>query len=144
MGLIRKAILVGAIIFAMPSPPPSTDQADGAPAASAPSSFAYLAAAADAMADFKGFCERKPQVCTTAQYFASSFAGKAKFSAKLIYEWANQSTEGKQLIAGVAAADSIKTGSIIKQLKGTIAENAPKRIEDLLPELHGTLKPSKG
>ena len=145
MGLFRKAIVVGAIVFVMPTPPAS-ENGGVAQATANSSTFAYIAAAVDTMADVKGFCERKPEVCATAQYFASSFEGKAKYSAKLIYEWANESASGRRsasLPADQAASDPIKTGSTPKKLKGSLAENSTLTMQDLLPEWKGTLKPDK-
>ena len=147
MGLIRKAIFIGGVIFALPSAPPGTVQ-DGQMALAMPSStsWTYIAAAADAVADVKGFCDRKPQVCSTAQYLAVSMEGKAKYSAKLIYEWANESTKGQQASTGVqlATSDPAKIGTLKPKLRGTLGESSTLTMEDLVPEWHGTLKPEKG
>jgi Family of unknown function (DUF5330) len=137
MGLIRKIIVVGGALMAMPNAPHSTPDQNGS------SSWTYISAAAETVSDFKGFCDRKPQVCVTAQYLAQSLEGKAKYSAKLVYEWANESTSGKpqqvKLLDGVAKINDIKTGSIEPKLA-----SAPTRIEDLIPEWRGTLLPEKG
>ena len=145
MGLFRKAIVLGAIIFVMPSPP-SPENGGAAQSAANSSTFAYVAAAVDTLADMKGFCERKPQVCTTAQYFAVTFEGKAKYGAKLIYEWANETAAGRRIsnvAADLAAADLIKTGSTPRKLRGSLAESSTLTMQDLLPEWKGTLKPDK-
>jgi hypothetical protein len=47
-------------------------------------------AATRAASDFGGFCGREPQVCQTAAYVASMLEAKAKYSVKLIYNWANE------------------------------------------------------
>jgi hypothetical protein len=87
MGMLRTLVVVGAGIAIMPSPPPSaTDAAGAAPV----SSFAYLAAAAETVADMRSFCQRNPNVCVTAGAVAQTLEGKAKYSAKLVYEWANE------------------------------------------------------
>jgi Family of unknown function (DUF5330) len=142
MGLIRKAIVVGAALMAMPAPPESAQDHNGL------SSWGYIAAAADTFADFKGFCVRKPQVCVTAQYVAGNLESKAKYSAKLVYEWANESTAEQpphsNLPRNMANADPIKTSSTDPKLASAEKTIAPQRIEDLLPELRGTLQPEKG
>jgi Family of unknown function (DUF5330) len=126
MGMLRTFIVVGAAIAFMPSPPP--DQAGTQPAS--PGTFAYVAAAAETMADMRGFCQRNPNVCVTAGAVTRTVEGKAKYSAKLIYEWANNDKD-KPI---VAAADSIQTGSPppkpahLKESQNTLS------LADLLPE----------
>jgi len=146
MGLLTKAIVIGGIILVMPSPP-ATMQA-GALAQLMPesTSWNYISAAADTVADMKSFCDRKPQVCITAQYLAVTMEVKAKYSAKLIYEWANESTKDQSasLPLNVATSDPINTGSVKVKLRSTLAENNTLKIEDLVPEWHGTLTPDKG
>ncbi len=101
MGMLRTLFFVGAAFALMPSPPPEPDQAQSA---TPPGTFAYVAAAAETVADLRGFCQRNPHVCSTAGTMASSVEGKAKYSAKLIYEWANEAKAG-------AGADPIQTAS---------------------------------
>lgn len=146
MGLIRKAIFVGGIIFALPSPP-ATIQADQTAQTMADStSWAYIAAAADTVADLKSFCERKPQVCTTAQYIAGTMEGKAKYGAKLVYEWANESAKGQSaaLPENMATAEPNTTVVVKTKLRGTIADNSTLKMEDMVPAWHGTLTAEKG
>ena len=38
------------------------------------------------------FCGRQPMVCVTADFIATKLEAKAKYSAKLIYEWANEAS----------------------------------------------------
>ena len=146
MGLIRKAIFAGGIIFAMPSPPAVVQTGQVAQSMPDSTSWNYISAAADTVADMKSFCERKPQVCITAQYLAVSMEGKARYSAKLIYEWANESAKGQTaaLPNKIMASDPINTGTLKTKLRGTIAENSTLKMEDLVPEWHGTLDPDQG
>jgi hypothetical protein len=146
MGLIRKALVVGGIIFAMPSPPATVQTGQVAQSMPDSTSWNYISAAADTVADMKSFCERKPQVCITAQYLAVSMEGKARYSAKLIYEWANESAKGQTaaLPNKIMASDPINTGTLKTKLRGTIAENSTLKMEDLIPEWHGTLDPDQG
>jgi Family of unknown function (DUF5330) len=146
MGILRKAIVLGGIILAMPSPPAKVQTTQMAPAMADSTSWNYIAAAADTVADVKNFCDRKPQVCITARYIAVTMEGKAKYSARLLYEWASESTAGQtaMLPKNLAAADPINTSSMPAKLRGTLAENSTLKIEDLVPEWHGTLSPDKG
>jgi Family of unknown function (DUF5330) len=139
MGLIRKVFVVGGALLAMPSPPQTSQTGSAA----ASTSWSYFSAAADTVSDFKGFCDRKPQVCVTAQYLAGSLEGKAKYGAKLIYEWASDSSSQAPKPGGnLAKADQIKTSATGPQL--ATASTSTLRIEDLVPEWHGTLQPEKG
>jgi hypothetical protein len=137
MGLIRKAIVIGVALLAMPSPP--AQMQSGVATLSYPSaSWTYIAAAADTVADLKSFCDRKPQVCTTAQYLAGSLEGKAKYSAQLVYEWASESSSNRPQV--LAKADPIETGSTDQKMTSTLSGNSTLRIEDLIPEWRGTIK----
>lgn len=115
MGMLRTTFILGAILFAMPSPPqdPAVDNQ-----AVPMSGVAYIAAAADAFGDIKNFCARKPFVCETAGQLVSSVERKAKYSAKLVYEWANEAVgdpvkaEVPQDIASMI--DAIETGSTVE------------------------------
>jgi hypothetical protein len=146
MGLLRKAIVLGGIIFAMPSPPATVETTQMAQAVDDSTSWNYIAVAADTVADMKSFCDRKPQVCITARYIAVTMEGKAKYSAKLLYEWASESTAGQTAMMpkDLAKADPINTGTLPAKLRGSLAENSTLKIEDLVPEWHGTLTPDKG
>lgn len=95
MGILRTLIIAGAGFALMPSPPPGPA---GEPAASGPGNFAYLAAAAETVADVRGFCQRNPNTCATAGVVATVVEGKAKYSAKLVYEWANDKKAESPLI----------------------------------------------
>jgi Family of unknown function (DUF5330) len=119
MGLFRKAIVLGGVIFAMPSPPASGPLTAVQPNTQA-STFATLAAAAETVADVKGFCERRPQACVTGQYLAVTLEGKARYGVKLAYEWAN-----------AAKGETIKVEAPALRL-ATLSEAKPQTIDDLL------------
>jgi hypothetical protein len=145
MGMIRKIIVVGGALLAMPSPPPSEHTGGVAQNTMPSSSWTYISAAAETVADVKGFCARKPQVCGTAQYLAASLEGKAKYSAKLVYEWASESSSGSSYMPqSLALADPIKTGSADVQVASSLSGNTTLRMEDLIPEWRGTIEPEKG
>jgi hypothetical protein len=131
MGLIRKALVVGGLFLVLPSPP-APQEADGQPGMQS-STFAAITAAADTFADFKGFCERRPQACVTGQYLAASLEGKARYGARLIYEWANphaaQDAQQAAAILPLAKPDA----KAKPQLRlATLNNSTPKSIEDLL------------
>ena len=146
MGLYRKLFVVGAL-FALPSPPQSAQ--DAGSQASSLVSWNYISAAAETVSDFKGFCERKPQVCVTAQYLATSLEGKAKYGAKLVYEWANESGSelNSRLPANLAKnnkADPLTTSSVGSDVASAAMSSSTLGLEDLIPEWRGTLQPEKG
>ena len=93
MRILRTIVLLTAVVILMPSPPESpkpdasTASMIAANEVSAPELFF---AATRAASDFGGFCGREPQVCQTAAYVASMLEAKAKYSVKLIYNWANE------------------------------------------------------
>ena len=134
MGLIRKALVVGGLFLALPSPPAPLG-ADGQPSMQS-STFAAFTAAADTFADFKGFCERRPQACITGQYLAAVFEGKARYGVHLIYEWANpQAAQDTQQTATTLPLAKPDTKAKPQLRLATLNDSKPKSIEDLL---HGT------
>jgi Family of unknown function (DUF5330) len=88
MGILRKAIVAGGLFAALPMPPPTAVPTPSEQQAG-PGTFAYVAAASDAFADVSSFCQRRPLACDVGQYIAVTAQAKAKYSAKIIYEWAN-------------------------------------------------------
>jgi hypothetical protein len=107
MGMLRTLVIVGAALVLMPSPP--RDQAAPVQTDSL-SALTYMAAAAETMADVRSFCQRNPNLCATAGTLAETVEGKAKYSAKLIYEWANGTPPGQvtvDLPADLAAVDGM-------------------------------------
>ncbi len=124
MGLIRKAIVVGGIIFALPSPP-VVDPLVGVAPSMQSSTFATVAAAAETMADVKGFCERRPQACSTGHYLAVTFEGKARYAVKLAYEWADQAN------GETVKGENVKPEAPPLRL-ATLSKQKPQTIEDLL------------
>jgi Family of unknown function (DUF5330) len=141
MGILRNTLVIGAIALAMPSPPPS-ELPDGVVAPTA-GTFAYLAAATSAFADVKAFCDRQADVCSTAGHLAHVMEAKAKYSAKLIYEWASETTDTKISKAptpdDLAEVDVMATGTAEKRL--AMATQSTLRLEDLLVAWDGPVAP---
>lgn len=119
MGLLRKAIVLGGILYMLPTPP-ATEEVAGEPSLQT-STIATLSAATEAVADARNFCGRRPQVCETGLYLYSKAEAKALYSAKLAYEWAN--------------APSAKPAARAQQGQlrlATLNDAKPSKIEDLL------------
>jgi len=104
MRIIRTIILLTGIGILLPSPPetsngPDAQQADlGTPS--------VIGSATMAFADVASFCGRQPGVCQTAGYVAGKLEAKAKYSVKLIYEWASESAGDPQPPLGNQASAS--------------------------------------
>ena len=102
MGLLRKAIVLGGLLYLLPSPPVGVNVADE-PSAQ-PSTMATIYAATETVADAKSFCERRPQVCVTGYYILSKAEAKAKYSAQLAYEWFHQPAQPTVAVSHVTPA----------------------------------------
>lgn len=133
MGMLRTLLVLGAGFALLPSPPPDP----GATYEPGPGNSTYIAAAAETVADMRSFCQRNPNVCLTAGAVAQSVESKAKYSAKLVYEWANEATGDSKpstLPDDIAVFDPIQTsappaGSVdLKVSQNTLT------IADLVPE----------
>jgi len=144
MGYLRNALIIGGLALALPAPPPS-DSGGEVPQQS--STFAFVAAAADTFADVRSFCQREPGVCQTASHIAMTMETKAKYSARLIYEWASEATTQSNAKPGpkdeLANADPIATGAMSKAKNPAISQSTLK-LEDLLPEWQAPGTPHKG
>jgi Family of unknown function (DUF5330) len=144
MGMLRTFIVVGGAIALMPSPPP--DPA-GEPAQQGPGAFAYVAAAAETVADLRTFCLRNPNVCSTAGGLAQTLEGKAKYSAKLVYEWANEATgdgHPAALPADLAKADPIQTSAPPQQAATPAESQNTLTLADIVPEWRKPKPAQKG
>lgn len=137
---------MGGIIVALPSQPHSALVEGGAQENLV--SWNYFSAAAEAVSDFNGFCDRKPLVCVTAQSLAGVLESKAKYSVKLVYQWANESTDGQprkaKLPGNLAKVDTIRTSSFKSAVASITTGTSTLKIEDLLPEWHGSFSAEKG
>jgi hypothetical protein len=84
MGMLRTGLIVVGGLALLPSPPGDETGAQEP----APSTFAYIAAATETLADMKGFCARNPNACRIGGRVAETVEGKLRYSIKLAYEWA--------------------------------------------------------
>ncbi len=145
MRLIRTILVLSGAGIMMPSPP--EDLADTMVQVDAEdvSTLQMVASAGSAFSDAAGFCARQPQVCRTAAYVAGRLEAKAKYSVKLLYDWASDATSDPELPAGVQQADQLRTGSTQVALAGAEKGKGQStlRIEDLIPEWRGPPAPKK-
>jgi hypothetical protein len=84
MGMLRTGLILAVGFALLPSPPGDETGAQEP----APSTFAYIAAATETLADMKGFCARNPNACHIAGSVAETVESKVRYSIKLAYEWA--------------------------------------------------------
>ena len=135
--MLRKTIIVVALATALPSPPKVGGDQAMPPVADA-GMFAYVTAAADTFTDMRGFCVRNPDVCVAANSLAGTMEAKAKYSARLIYEWANEAGAAPQaglppLPLDLAELDDLATGTA--KSHGIVAlSQSTLTLQDLLPE----------
>lgn len=139
MRIFRTIIVLTGTAILMPSPPDQDQQAIGVAQADAVMP-GLVATAAQTVSDMASFCSRQPGVCETAGYIAHKMEAKAKYSVRLIYEWANESNVAPEAPHGIeeAAADPITTGSA-PGLRLAAAQDGQStlKLEDLIPEWRG-------
>jgi hypothetical protein len=78
---------------------------------------------------------------------AGKLEAKAKYSVRLIYDWANESTSAPRdsPFPNEAAADPITTGTVVAAAANDAGEGqSTLRIEDLIPEWRGPVPRKKG
>jgi hypothetical protein len=127
MRIIRTLLVVTGGLFLLPSPPEGESAGDQEPAA-----FELVGSAMRAASDAAAFCDRQPGVCETAGYVAGKLEAKAKYSVRLLYEWANEAGQDGAALPQGQTADHIITGSTAR-----VAAQSTLTIEDLIPEWRG-------
>ena len=139
MRIIRTILVLSAITAFMPSPPddsnkvvPNGNTAD----------TGYFEVATNAFSDLASFCERQPGVCETAGFVAHKLELKAKYGARLIYEWANEANTvpSTALQPDIASgSDPIKTGStkLASTKNAPLPSQSTLRLDDLIPVWRG-------
>jgi len=141
MRIFRTVVLLTGVAILMPSPPNDAMQQDQAEF-SAPG---MIGSATLAFSDAASFCNRQPQVCETAGYVAGKMQAKAKYSVRLIYEWAAESSAEPQVspFSDQASADPIRTGSVALAKVKSANGQSTLRIEDLIPAWRGPVQSKK-
>ena len=132
MRIVRTIILLSAVVILMPSPPESEKKDAGFMVASDVSAPEIFVAATRAASDIGGFCAREPQVCVTAAYVARMFEAKAKYSVRLIYDWANEASSGDATPHQADALDELVTSSTKLAGDEPASQNTLK-VEDRIP-----------
>ncbi len=147
MRIFRTIILLSGIAVLMPSPPERENSGATVLASNAAETAGLVAAASLTISDAASFCSRQPSVCHTAGYVAAKLEAKAKYSVRLLYEWANEAN-GEPAVSPYAdqadAADPIETGSTVAAMAAGGQSQSTLTIEDLLPEWRGDLPRKKG
>lgn len=112
MRLFRTVFLLGALAALLPSPP--EDHGTATVATREVSAPETIFAASRTASDLGGFCGRQPLVCETSGFIAANLEAKAKYGARLISEWAGETSGPGQLIEAQRSAASppvLRSGS---------------------------------
>lgn len=127
MGVFRTIMVLTGITVFMPAP--SEDTATLSPARE---SVSVISAASRTVTDMASFCSRQPGVCDTAGYVVAKLEAKAKYSVRLIYDWASEANGEPKVspLEDVAASDSIDTRPIMASAQ---TPRSTLTINDLLP-----------
>lgn len=142
MGILRTMVMLAGGLAMLPSPPEDS----AAPVSAAQEQVvqaSYLVAATSVISDLTSFCDRQPAACETAGVIAARVERNAKYSIKLLYEWANspdQKPAGTAKTAVLIDADPVITGSTGEEAG---VSQSTLKIDDLLPPWIGP-QPKKG
>jgi Family of unknown function (DUF5330) len=142
MRLIRTILMLTGVGILMPSPPDDLAAQRAMADHEAVSAIEMLSSAGSAASDVAGFCARQPEFCRTAAFVAQRFEAKAKYSARLIYEWASEASDDpsipdEQIEAD--GADQLQTGSVDTALADASPGTGQStlRLDDLIPAWRG-------
>ncbi len=147
MKIIKIAVLLGAFGILAPEPPQSMlQQANQVPEqeVAAPR---LLGAALNAAGDLNGFCARQPDTCATAQSLTWYLLAKAKYSIRLIYEWAAEPEKTPKGETNPVLADYRITHSGPKKPLFANEDDDSQstlRLDDLLPDWRGPVDKTDG
>jgi hypothetical protein len=147
MRLIRTILLLTGVGVLLPAPP--EDAAAPKPVvAEQVSTLEMLSSASSALTDMGSFCIRQPGVCQTATYVAGRLEAKAKYSARLIYEWASDATSDPTLPVRSQEAtgvDMLNTGTMQLALSSPEKKKSQStlKLEDVIPEWRGPAEAKK-
>jgi len=131
----------------MPSPPEDENSGALVLASNAVETAGLVTAASQTVSDMASFCGRQPGVCRTAGYVVAKLEAKAKYSVRLLYEWASEANDEPRVspYADQAdAADPIETGSTAVAAATGGETQSTLTMQDLLPEWRGPALPKKG
>jgi Family of unknown function (DUF5330) len=116
MKIIRAAIYLGVLAFLLPAPPedPAPQHATLGTAAMAPTASGgdLFAAAVRAVDDVSGFCTRQPAACDTAHALLLKLEAKAKYTMRLLYQWAETPKPPPAASTEARLGDPITTSTV--------------------------------
>ena len=137
MRLFRTIFFLGAAAALMPSPP--EEHGTTTVAAREVTAPEVIFVASRTASDVGGFCGRQPMVCETAGFIAAKLEAKANYGARLIYEWANEtSAPSARIEARLSTA-----GLPVMTAKAPGAPQNTLTMEDLIPEWRDPTGPRK-
>jgi len=137
MRIVRTLIVLTGIAVFLPTPPEdATQAAPGAASVEAPDT-GYFEVATSTFSDLASFCARQPGVCETAEFVAHKLELKAKYGARLIYEWASEASSTPSAMEPdlASGSDPIETATIKLAAAKRLPQNSQStlRLEDLIP-----------
>jgi hypothetical protein len=141
MSIFRKIFFLGTLAVLMPSPP--EDSQHSLPTAGDVSTPQMIFAASRTASDLGGFCGRQPTVCTTAGFIASKLEAKAKYSAQLLYEWANEASSVPGTKEALGEFPSTASASQLAMESKRESQNT-LTVQDLIPDWRNPLASKKG
>jgi hypothetical protein len=119
MKILRAAIYLGVLAFLLPSPPaedssqkPAALGAAGLVAVPSANGGDLFAAAVGAVDDVSGFCTRQPMVCDTAHTVLLKLEARAKYSLRLLYQWAESPEQRPASSTEATIGDPITTSTV--------------------------------
>ena len=144
MRLIRMVLILTGAAVLMPAPPEELSAKTAGMESTQISAVEMLSSATSTFSDVAGFCSRQPGACQTAAYVAAHLQAKAKYSVRLVYEWATQDKQpdGRAIVpVQVDNTDDLQTGSNITVLAKSDppAGQSTLRLDDLIPVWRGPL-----
>jgi hypothetical protein len=148
MRIFRTLMLLAGVTAFMPSPPEDKSLDVAMVEMANVEETGIISSATTAISDLAGFCGRQPGVCETAGYVANRLEAKAKYSVRLIYEWAAESSAEPRTSPfpnQADATDPMATGSTRALMAdGTAVKGqSTLRLDDLIPEWRGPLPRQK-
>lgn len=138
MGVFRIIMVLTGVTVFMPAP--SDDHAAVSPGRD---TVSMVSAATRTVSDMASFCGRQPGVCDTAGYVVGKLEAKAKYSVRLIYEWASEAN-GEPAVSpleDVAADDAAPAGPVLAAARDP---RSTLKIDDLLPRWREPKSPQQG
>jgi len=137
MRIVRTLIVLTGVAAFMPAPPEDVSQAAPQMAGSAASDAGYFEVATRTFSDLASFCARQPGVCETAGFVAHKLELKAKYGARLIYEWASEASSTPPAVPPELAmgSDPIETATIKLAAAKRLPNNSQStlRLDDIIP-----------